>query len=1284
MACNNESLDKIKVLSANCRGLRDKSKRLDVINYLSDNNPDIICLQDTHLMESDAFEFRKFWQGNFILHGTRHNARGVAILFGKHFEYNILYTNKDNEGNMILVDLEINETKFRLINMYGPNTDNEEFYTCVSNDIARNEQDYLIWCGDFNISLNPRLDSNNYLNINNPKNRNIVINTIQEQNLTDLFRYYHPDKKRYTWHKNKPIKQARLDYFITSSSFTDLVTSINIQPGYRSDHSILELSFSVTNFQRGKGTWKLNTSFLREHDFINIVNRCIKDEYQAYAIPVYSPQYLDNLTNNIELKIDYDLFLEVLLLRIRGEAIKYGSMKKRAKNQTEQQLKIEIEQLEKLGDVLNFKELENKKKQLVDLRKNEIQGHFVRSRTQWVIEGEKPTKYFCALECKNYLDKTIKCLKLQNEIVIKNQKEILKEVRNFYQSLFGSRDDFLNEIDFQKLLKGQPIKKITTKEATNLEGYLTVQELSEALKNTKNNKTPGLDGFPAEFFKVFWMSLKVCVTRAINSSFDKGLMSSSLRQCIITCLPKNGKPRENIQNWRPLSMLSVVYKLCSAAIANRIKPLLNKIIDNVQCGFVQGRYIGECTRLVYDILQYTESHQIPGMLVLIDFQKAFDSISWTFIYKTLLFLGFTEKFIQWLKLFNKDVKARVIQSGFLSEPFNIERGCRQGDPISAYLFILCGQILTLLLQKNKEIKGISIGNLNIKVSQFADDTTLILDGTIKSFETAMNTLEIFGSISGLKVNTEKTQIVWIGKKKLSKEKIVYKNQILKTATDFKLLGIHFSLNLETCIHANYAEKISKIRESINQWNKRFLTPLGKVTVIKTFFMSQLNHLITALPDPTDEYLKEINKLFYGFLWSGKPDKINRNTIELDNSLGGIKMVNLRNSITSLKATWIRRLIANQNFDKPLWIQLFEKIYNTNTTKFSNFGTYYSVILKKRSKNLFWSHVFDAWIKVSKTQEVKNADLLTCPLWYNNKMICEDMYLPKWYEKGIITIADVTDHSGSVLEIDILKRDYGIEVINPLHYIRVKQNVKEFLKKFSFRPLGGIEKPFIPFFIKILFQSKKGAGVFNTLIKKDVENKHIMKEKWEGDLDIKLNDVTWKNIFICCYKTLCNNTIIWFQTKLLYRILATRSYLYKINITDNDKCLDCGEKETILHMFVECNNVKNFWSLIEQNIYKTLKIKLTLNKFDIIFGYHPNGQNRIPVNAIILITKKYIHDTKCQSNTPSVFNLDVLKKKFQQTYQNEFYLATINNKRKKFDVIWSKWVPFLGITENITL
>ena len=218
-----------------------------------------------------------------------------------------------------------------------------------------------------------------------------------------------------------------------------------------------------------------------------------------------------------------------------------------------------------------------------------------------------------------------------------------------------------------------------------------------------------------------------------------------------------------IKNWRPLSMLSLLYKLASAAIANRLKPYLDNLINKTQNGFVPGRYIGECTRLVFDIMNYTEKHNLPGMLVLIDFEKAFDSISWTFIYKTLEFFGFGKSFINWIKLFNTDIKAIIIQCGFLSKFINIERGCRQGDPIFPYLFIIAAQVLTILILNNKKIKGIFCGSTEINLSQFADDTTLILDGISQSLQAALNVLEVFGSLSGLQVNTEKTQVVWVGK-----------------------------------------------------------------------------------------------------------------------------------------------------------------------------------------------------------------------------------------------------------------------------------------------------------------------------------------------------------------------------------------------------------------------------------------------------------------------------------------------------------------------------------------
>ena len=107
------------------------------------------------------------------------------------------------------------------------------------------------------------------------------------------------------------------------------------------------------------------------------------------------------------------------------------------------------------------------------------------------------------------------------------------------------------------------------------------------------------------------------------------------RQCQITCLPKGDKACELLKNWRPISLLNVTYKLISATIANRLKSVLPIIISNTQTGFLQNRFIGESTRLIYDIISYAEEQDRVGLLMLIDFEKAFDSVSWRFLYKAV-------------------------------------------------------------------------------------------------------------------------------------------------------------------------------------------------------------------------------------------------------------------------------------------------------------------------------------------------------------------------------------------------------------------------------------------------------------------------------------------------------------------------------------------------------------------------------------------------------------------------------------------------------------------------
>ena len=173
--------------------------------------------------------------------------------------------------------------------------------------------------------------------------------------------------------------------------------------------------------------------------------------------------------------------------------------------------------------------------------------------------------------------------------------------------------------------------------AQQLEGKLTYQEALQALKHMKNDKTPGTDGYTTEFFNFFWKDVGIFLLRSVNYSFDKGELSITQKQGIISILPKGDKPREFLKNWRPISLLNVTYKIISACIANRLKQVLSYLIHENQKGFLKNRFIGENTRIIYDTLYAAKENNIPGILLLIDFEKAFDSVSWSFMYKALEF-----------------------------------------------------------------------------------------------------------------------------------------------------------------------------------------------------------------------------------------------------------------------------------------------------------------------------------------------------------------------------------------------------------------------------------------------------------------------------------------------------------------------------------------------------------------------------------------------------------------------------------------------------------------------
>lgn len=1259
----------IKISSTNVRGMHDFQKRRDLLHHLRQKKFQIYCLQDTHFTENLEPYICAEWGGQILFSSNTSNSRGVCILFNNDFEYKILKDKHDINGNFIALDLEIEGKRVTLINIYGPNEDSPTFYMKIVDIIEEFENDTCIICGDFNLVQNQELDTHNYIHINNPRAKEFVLNMKEDYNLVDPFRELNDEMKRYTWRKPTPLKQARLDFFLISESLMPSVQNFEIQPSYRTDHSTIVLSLQINEFIKGKGLWKFNNSLLKDMNYIEAVKKCINNVKEQYMLPIYDLEFVNATeSNNIQFTISDQLFLEMLLMEIRGKTIAYSSYKKKQNLLREENLQEEIRELER-EPTLNLDKIEEKKTELQNIRKEKIQGVMIRARVRWAEEGEKPTKYFCGLESRNYTSKTIFKVKKDDDTIVNKQEEVLKEVKNFYSKLYQKQESGPEiDTDIDNILKNlQEAPKLSNNEKFELEGEIKLHEISYVLKKMKNNKSPGSDGFTVEFFKFFYNDLKVFIQRAINEGYRTGKLSVTQRQGIITCLPKGDKSKEFLKNWRPITLLNVIYKIASGCIAERLKTVLSKLISTDQTGFISGRYIGENTRLIYDIMNFTDEINIPGLLLIIDFEKAFDTISWTFIQKVLSFFNFGESIKHWVYLFYNDITSAIIQSGFLSEFFHMFRGCRQGDPLSPYVFLLCAEILSLMLKKNKDMKGIKIGETEYRLSQFADDTTIILDGTERSFVEAINILRLFANISGLKINNSKTRAVWIGSRKFCGETFNHRYKLDWKQTDFTILGIKFSCNLDKMIKLNFEDKMKQIEHELKQWSKRILTPFGRITILKTLIISKFNHLFISLPNPPEELINTLNKMFFNFIWQSKVDRIKRDVLMQEYDKGGLKMIHLDKYILALKCTWIRRLIKTETNYKII----FEKTY-TQVSNLITRGTEYLKQIMKNKNNQFWNDVLSSWIKFCDLDSPTSfEDILSVNIWNNKdiKIANKTIFYKQWFNKHIYFIKDLIDIDGSFMNFNTFCDTYQIQV-NFLEFWGIRSAIESFIRR---KRIEMLEAPnmyyvYLPYSIKEILKNKKGSkDIYAIFNKKEVDIKSQIK--WNNTFEY--TNLNWKLIYNIPAKCCSNTKLHWFQYRILHRILATNCLLVKMKIIEDNLCSFCRVlPETIEHLFWHCTLVTEFWESIDAWLYETIHFSLNINKQTALFGITYNVRANKPINYILILTRYYIY--KCRINNKQL-SLQAWRKEVKQFLNIEKYIAIKNSNYEQLARNWNKWL-----------
>ena len=410
------------------------------------------------------------------------------------------------------------------------------------------------------------------------------------------------------------------------------------------------------------------------------------------------------------------------------------------------------------------------------------------------------------------------------------------------------------------------------------------------------------------------------------------------------------------------------------------------------------------------------------------------------------------------------------------------------------------------------------------------------------------------------------------------------------------------------------------------------------------------------------FLKEINEIFYSFIWEGT-SRIKKTVLCQDYCDGGLKMINIEAFITALKTTWLRKLITNNS----LWGVILQSTVDTQSLL--HFGTaYIAEKILPITKNKFWKDVFRAHMHLSSKQTPTELDhFQTNPLFLNEniKIGNKPVYNKSCIDNGIRYINDIIKQDGNFFTYEELKRTYNVN-INFLQYSGLVRSATDWKKKLNLENMKNkAESPILPFAFKIYLKSKKGTQDMYKLLNKSTE---LPSGRIAWDKKYTFNNNEWKTIFNEPFRITKDTTMQWFQTRINHKILATYKFLCKIKVTNDPQCFFCSvSDETIEHLLWECNIVKGFLHETT-NWLSDHNIALNLDEKSFLFGISKNQENDI--NKLVLMKiKYYIYYAKCSKNN---IKLSVLKQRLKLLYQTHQQASILEDKYENFQVKWQNY------------
>lgn len=1177
----------------NVKGMNGPNKRSKIFSHLKKLKAEIIFLQETHLKVADQVRLRKNWVGQSFHSNFNTRARGTAILIHKKVVFTPSQTISDPQGRFVIVSGSLFNTPVVLASIYAPNWDDVSFINKLISLIPNLNSHKLILAGDFNTVMDPAIDRSNPKTLVRSKMSLALSEFADQIGSVDPWRFLYPHKKEFSYFSHVHHTYSRIDFFLIDKTLLPALKKVEYTAIVESDHAPVSLDLLFAQNLTQRSTWRLNTALLTDSHFCNLISKAIDDFMLFNKSDSISPSTL----------------WETLKVVVRGEIISYTISRNKERKQREQDLISSIRSIDRQYSITPTPELYKERialKTQYDLLSTErTERHHLWSKGHYYEHGEKAGRLLAyQLKCRS-ASRLIPQIRNTSQSLTTDPVEINNTFKEFYSELYTStfpQDNsnmttFLDSIDI-------PTIDVTAKD--NLDKPIQLQEIVDAINKMQSGKSPGLDGYPVEFYKKFSSQLAPILLEMFNYSFNQNYLPQTLTEASISLLLKPGKDPLDCGSYRPISLLNSDVKILAKLLSSRLDSVVSQIISMEQSGFMRGRHSFTNIRKLLNVIHSPASGETPEVVVSLDAEKAFDRVEWCYLFAVLGKFGFGSNFISWIRLLYTAPKASVLTNKLSSHLFSLSRGTRQGCPLSPLLFALAIEPLSIKFRTAPDILGIQRLDTEHRVSLYADDLLLYISDPVSCVPNIINILNDFGRFSGYKLNLSKSECFPVNNLALHIPDNTLPFRMSRTG--FKYLGIQITRVFSDLYVKNFKPLLLKLESDLKRWSVLYLSLVGRVNCIKMNVLPRFLYLFQCLPVfLSKSFFQSLNKLISSFLWAGKNPRIRRELLERPRDQGGLALPNMEKyywASNIQKVTyWYQapeldwcKIEANSCFSTSLSALITAKL-PFSPSKFSSSPVVISTLkILAQFRRKFKLKEFSVYSPICDNHLFPASRMdHTFTLWRRNGLtLCYHFYIDGLF-------ATFTD----------LSEKFHLQRSDLFRYFQVRHFIQSQSPSFPALPTdSGLEK-----ILRTPIQHRRLiSNISNIITSLHDTSLERLRTEWAEELGMEISDAVWDRAQARVNGTSSCACLSLIQFKVFHRIYYTKSKLARIYSDIQDRCERCNSTPADMsHMFWTCAKLRDFWSSVCNTLNDAFGTNVKPSADMAIFG--------VLINEILLPTDK---------------------------------------------------------------